>query len=407
LDFFSQDGTGVYAEITNLESGQSEKIIAAYLVGCDGAESRARELSGITMHETARLNRNMNVFFRSREILLLQRQRPAQMYRLVGPNGVWGNLLAVDGRELWRMTVHLPPDSDPESFDVSSHIQKAVGRNGSFEVLAVFSWVRSQGVAERYRKDRVFLAGDSAHQMSTTGGFGMNTGIGDAVDLAWKLEATLRGWGGPRLLDTYEIERKPVAVRNLEEATDTFRQQASLPSGKAISEESIEGERLRSACAEALIASDSRRQYETEGIALGYRYDFSPIICGDGTPTPANEVATYTQTARAGSRAPHAWLPDGRSTLDLFGDGFTLLRLGHDPPDVGGLVREAAKQGVPFTVIDIQEPHISALYERKLVLVRPDGHVAWRSDEPARDPESVIGCARGLLLENSQLIAAL
>lgn len=398
LDSFRQDRSAVYAEITNLESGRRERITAEYLVGCDGAESRVRKLSGIKMERTARLNTNMNVFFRCREILSLQGRRPAQMYRLVGPNGVWGNLLAVDGRELWRMTVHLPSDSDPESFDVTSHIERAVGHRVSFEVLAVFSWVRSQGVAEHYRNNRVFLAGDSAHQMSTTGGFGMNTGIGDAVDLAWKLEARLCGWGGPNLLDTYEIERKPVAIRNFEEATVTFQQQASLPSGKAIAEDSIEGERMRSSCAEALITSNSKRQYETEGIALGYRYDLSPIICPDGTSPVADEVTTYTQTARPGSRAPHAWLRDGRSTLDLFGDAFTLLRFGQDSPCADGLVREAAKHGVPLTVVDVQEEHISALYERKLVLVRPDGHVAWRSDEAPVGPGSIIGCVRGLNL---------
>jgi 2-polyprenyl-6-methoxyphenol hydroxylase-like FAD-dependent oxidoreductase len=393
---FKQDAAEIQVETTNVESGRQETIIAKYLVGCDGAESRVRELTGIKMQGLSRLNTNMNVFFRCDEILSLQVNRPAQMYRLVGADGVWGNIIAVDGRGLWRMTVHLRSDSDPNSFDVASHIRKAVGRTIPFEILAVFSWVRSQGVAEHYRNDRVFLAGDSAHQMSTTGGFGMNTGIGDAVDLAWKLEAAIYGWGGPRLLDTYETERKPIAVRNLEEAALTFRDQAALPSwGEAIFENSSLGARARAAFSETATTAESRRQYETEGVALGYRYDSSPIICSDGTPPPADEVCTYTQTARPGARAPHAWLSDARSTLDLFGEGFTLLRFGEDSPPIDEFQREFTKWGVPLTVIDIQEQQIATLYERKLVLIRPDGHVAWRSNELPTVPSSIIDRVRG------------
>src|SRR5262249_5112107 len=134
----------VHVEAINVESGNAETIVADYMVGCDGAESRVRELMGIKMQGAASLNTNMNVFFRCDEILNLQNGRPAQMYRLVGAAGVWGNIIAVDGRGLWRMTVHLPAKSDPKSFDVASHIRKGVGHAVDFEVLSVFSWVRSQ-----------------------------------------------------------------------------------------------------------------------------------------------------------------------------------------------------------------------------------------------------------------------
>ena len=157
----------------------------------------------------------------------MQHGRPAQMHRIVGAEGMWGNMHALDGKGLWRMTVQLKGDSQPP---IESIIRRVAGRDVQFEVLAVYKWDRRKMIAEHYRTDRVFFAGDAAHQMSTTGGFGMNTGIGDAVDLAWKLQAALQGWAGTALLDSYETERKPVALYNLDEATDMFwKTKALLP----------------------------------------------------------------------------------------------------------------------------------------------------------------------------------
>jgi hypothetical protein len=236
--------------------------------------------------------------------------------------------------------------------------------------------------------------------MSTTGGFGMNTGIGDAVDLAWKLEATVKGWGGPFLLESYEVERKPIAMRNLEEATEMFLQSKAMhPGSDTIGEDSPEGERLRAAFTEALLAGNIRRQFEVEGIALGYRYDPSFIVYPDGTPPPPDEVSTYTQTARPGSRAPHAWLSAGRSTLDLFGDGFKLLLFGDKAPDVKDLLAAAAARQMPVAVVDIADPEIARLYEQKLVLVRPDGHVAWRSNSSPKDADELIDRVRGAVFQ--------
>ena len=273
----------------------------------------------------------------------MQGKGAAQMHRPVDASGVWGNLLAVDGRETWRLTVHLPEGADPDSFDVKDAVRRAAGAEVAFKIVTLFSWVRRQVVAEHYRQGRVFLAGDAAHQLWTIGGFGMNTGIGDVVAIAWKLAASVEGWAGPALLDSYEAERKPIAVRNLEESSCTFRAQTALPGGGgAIADDTAEGKNSRAAFAEAVHATNARRQFETEGVALGYRYDASPIVWPAGTPAPADEAMNYTQTALPGSRAPHTKLADGRSTLDHFGDGFTLLRLGKDAGDGAGLVDAAA-----------------------------------------------------------------
>jgi hypothetical protein len=136
-------------------------------------------------------------------------------------------------------------------------------------------------------------------------------------------------------------------------------------------------------------------EWHTIGIHLGYRYDESPVIVPDGTPAPPMPVATYEPTTRPGARAPHAWLPDGRSMLDLFGASFVLLDFGDDPAACAALEAAAARRGVPLRTVAIDDAAIRTLYERRYVLVRPDGHVAWRADEPPADAQAVIDTVRG------------
>ncbi|HYK81047.1 MAG TPA: hypothetical protein VEU95_15540, partial [Micropepsaceae bacterium] len=138
-----------------------------------------------------------------------------------------------------------------------------------------------------------------------------------------------------------------------------------------------------------------KREWFYIGIHLGYRYEGSPLIIPDGTPAPPDEVMEYTPTARPGHRAPHAWLADGRSTLDLFGRGFMLLRLGANPPDAAALIAAARAANLPLQMVDIADPAIAELYENRLVLIRPDGHVAWRADPPPPDPSHLIATISG------------
>jgi hypothetical protein len=225
----------------------------------------------------------------------------------------------------------------------------------------------------------------------------MNTGIQDAVDLAWKLEGVLAGWADARLLDSYEIERRPVAVRNVNEATFTFAKFLDLPRLPALLEDSPAGEAARRAIGRHIEENEFIREFQNEGIVLGYRYDPSPIVVPDGTPAPEDCVRKYVPTARPGSRAPHAWLADGRSTLDLFGRGFVLLRLGDEAPPAQPISDAAAARRVPLRVMSLKEPEILRRYERRLVLVRPDGHVAWRADAPPADLLTLIDTVRGAL----------
>jgi hypothetical protein len=249
-------------------------------------------------------------------------------------------------------------------------------------------------VADRYRVGRVFLAGDAAHQNTPAGGFGLNTGMGDAADLGWKLAAVLDGWGGDGLLSSYEIERRPVAARIVKQAAGNFMRDRQRVSDPRIAEDSPEGARLRREMGEAITASQAS-VYLTDGTALGNVYEPSPVCWPEGSPSVPHSITEYRPTTHPGARAPHAWLPDGRSTLDLFGRGFVLLRLGAGAPDTGALESAFAMRGVPLTVVAVVDPSIAALYERTFVLVRPDGHVAWRSDAMPGDPLAVADRVRG------------
>ena len=223
----------------------------------------------------------------------------------------------------------------------------------------------------------------------------MNTGIQDAVDLGWKLAGVFSGWADSRILDSYEVERRPVGVRNAREATYTFNLLAQIPAFPALLDESREGEAAREAMKRYIEEGEFVREFKNEGIVLGYRYDDSPICIPDGSPAPSDDVMAYVQTARPGARAPHVWLEPGRSTVDLFGHGFTLMALGPEPPSTEQLADAAASRGVPLNVVNISDPRALDCYERALVLVRPDGHVAWRGDAEPSDPGEIMDVVRG------------
>jgi hypothetical protein len=240
----------------------------------------------------------------------------------------------------------------------------------------------------------VLLAGDAVHQLSPTGALGMNTGIGDAVDLGWKLAATLQGWGGARLIESYDAERRPVGQRNVRMATGFYQHNETFSQwSDALTHDTAEGERMRREIGAAL-ESHVGGEFRTLGLQIGYAYENSPICVSDGTPPPPDDPANYAANARPGARAPHVWLADNRSTLDLFGHGFTLLRFA-GAPETDEIVQAAAARGVPLSIVDIASDEAAAIYRCKLVLVRPDGHVAWRGDTIPDNAVAMIDTVRG------------
>ena len=393
----TQDADGVAVEMTDLATGARRRIRARYLIGCDGANSAVRGHAGIEMAGNPALTYTTNVIFRRDGFEKLHNKASGYRYIFIDGGGTWATVVAINGRDEWRFSVvgNAEDRSELSEDEIRAAIRRAVGVDFDYEIVSILPWTRRELVAERYREGSVFVAGDSAHAMSPTGGFGMNTGIGDAVDLCWKITAMLEGWGGDALLASYQIERHPVGLRNVTEASGNLSRMLSPGDNAALLDDGPDGDRARVRVG-AEISEAMLREWNTLGIHLGYRYDGSPICWPDGTPAPPDEVMTYTQTARPGARAPHVWLEDARSTLDLFGRGFTLLRLGSGAPDAAPLADAAAARGLPLEVVALDQPEVAAAYERSLVLVRPDGHVAWRGDALPDAPEALIDRVRGV-----------
>ena len=398
------------AELTSFEQGEDgvratiatpagEEIIEAdYLVGTDGAASTVRNVLDIPMSGNPALTYTTNAIFRCPDFNRLHDKGEFYRFIVIRPQGTFATIVAIDGRDRFRFSIVGNEEKRTYSEgEIRAAIVTAVGRAFDFDILSIMPWVRRELVADRYGAGRAFLAGDAAHLTSPTGGFGMNMGIQDAVDLGWKLEAVLRGWGGPHLLASYETERRPVAIRNVREASGNLARMLTPRAAKPPPEAFEPGEAGDKARAEfgRAYTEMMKREWFSIGIHLGYRYEGSPLIVPDGTPEPPDEVMRYEQTARPGHRAPHAWLDDGCSTLDLFGRSFVLLRFGDDPPDAGALIETAKAAGLPLEVADIAGRDIATLYRNRLVLVRPDGHVCWRADSPPSSSKRIVDIVRG------------
>jgi len=229
------------------------------------------------------------------------------------------------------------------------------------------------------------------HLFTPTGGFGMNTGMDDASNLAWKLAALVQGWGGANLLQTYETERRPIGERNTVAARDLNKNLANMPITAEMEQDTAAGAAARAQVSAHLATFGE--EFASIGVQLGARYDGSPIIAEDGAP-PRDDFMHYTPSGVPGGRAPHYWPGAGRgygdSLFDQFGRGFTLLRLGRKPADTSSIEATARQRGVPLKVIDLPQGDARELYGRDLALIRPDQYVAWRGDVPPPDPNAML-----------------
>ena len=397
LEAFAASPEGVTADLVDLASGARERVAAEYLVACDGANSMVRQSLGIGLGGDGVLGHPAHLFFRAPGLLERCGRAPGTFFLAIDRNGLWANIRVVDPvNAVWRlMALDTDGHETAETLDRNGLLRRAIGLPVDVEWLGTSIWTRRAVVAERYHAGRVFLAGDAVHQLSPTGALGMNTGIADAVDLGWKLAAVLRGWGGARLLASYAAERRPIGLRNVAMAAEFYLQHEEFEHGfAAIADDTDEGRALRQRCGDALVRGVGR-MFRTLGLQIGYRYDASPVCVPDGTPAPPDDPETYVPSARPGTRAPHVFLADGRSTHDLVRRGFVLLRLGADAPEVPAFETVARDRGLPLEVVTLHEPQAAALYQRRLVLVRPDGHVAWRGDEVPADPARIVDRVRG------------
>ena len=393
LDGFDERDDAVIAEIVDAD-GRRERIATQYLVGSDGASSTVRARLGIAMSGRGTLGDAIGLYFRAPELGARLGRQPGVMYWILAP-GCGGVIYTIDGGDEWVFNRYFAPGEAAEVGDSIGLVRRAIGAEIEITLLSAQRWLPRQLVADRYGTRRCFLAGDAAHLFVPTGGFGMNTGIGDAADLAWKIAARLEGWGGENLLVSYEAERRPIGLFNTREAADNYDQSGAIFAvPPALEDQSATGEAAR-----ALIAGQlppKLKHFAPIGVHLGYSYENSPLIVSDGSPPQPFDPVRYVPNARPGSRAPHAWIAPARSMLDLFGRRFTLLRFAG--ANGAALIAAAHNAGMPLDTADIADPQIAQLYRRRLVLVRPDGHVAWRHDVAPDDPETLIRqvCGRSL-----------
>ncbi|MGY9004837.1 MAG: FAD-dependent monooxygenase [Alphaproteobacteria bacterium] len=393
-DDLDQDDTAITAFLENTKTGMKEGLRAPFAIACEGARSPIRDRLGIKLEGTPVLGYATNVLFRSDEFSTMHNMGAGRSYMAIGPDGQWASVNSINGHDIWRLQIR--GSLDPESWDkvdVDADMRRFAGRDFDYEVLSSLEWVRRQLIADRYQDRRIFLAGDCIHQLTPSGSFGMNTGIGDITNLSWKIEAALKGWAGPNLLDSYTLERQPIGKRNVDEAAARFALGDSVVPHPQILEDTPEGEDERREAGEKI--AKRMIQPPSYGMQVGYRYDDSPVIIADDTPTPPLERETYTPTTRPGARAPDALLKDGQPLLDSYGKGFVLVCLGSKSGDVASLVDAAKMRNMPMDVMVIDDPKIISLYETTLVLVRPDGHVGWRGNHPPDDPGAIMDRLRG------------
>ena len=391
-------GAHVFATLEPNE-GPPVHVRAEYLAACDGAGSFTANVLGIRAQNERLLSCSTNIFIRCPALTRRTADCRAYRYILIGVEGIWGSIVNIDGRDTWRLQV-LGDDTWPAWSEAELHalVRRGVGEDLPFELISWTPWARRELVADKFRVGRCFLIGDSAHQLSPTGGYGMNTGIAEAMDFGWKVEAVLRGWGRAALLDSYEAERRPAAIRNARQASENLAAMRGVPEEPRLLDMDEAGAKARETTG-ARTRQAMQREWSSFGIHLGTVYWDSPIIAYEEPRPPEDDVAAYVQRAYPGSRAPHVWLSPEQSTLDMFGRGFVLLDFNqsHDDDGLSRLTAAAERAGLPFEHQWIADRRAAELYERAYVLVRPDGYIAWRGDTLPDKPDALVDLVRGAL----------
>jgi 2-polyprenyl-6-methoxyphenol hydroxylase-like FAD-dependent oxidoreductase len=388
-----QAGDLVAAQLADSD-GNSVTVHADYLVGCDGASSRVRGELGIEMDGLKDFTNFALVHFRSLDLTNLHAL--GQFWHLYASNG--SVLIAQNEVDTWTLHLDLGAQvDDPDPIgDPREFVARALGRPVVIdEILASSVWRPNAMLADSYGRDRILLAGDAVHTMIPTGGYGMNTGLGDAVNLGWKLAATIQGWGGPALVGSYEIERRPVAERNRDACVENAMvivQYRDMVDAQLIDADNGDGQAHRQRVAQFLATNDAENL--SLGIELDVRYDDSPVVVPDGSATPPWDRRTFVPTVRPGHRAPNVALGERDTLFDRFGPEFTLVDALDDNGQSSRLLSEAARVGMPIRHLTLTDPALAALYRHRLVLVRPDLHIAW-SGTDSTDAADVIARATG------------
>lgn len=372
-----QDAGGVETTVRGSD-GATRTIRSAYVVGCDGGASPVRHAIGIKLRGEPNSLALRQGLYHCEELYdrLPVGNGPGhgRHYHVADDKSTF--LIMQDSTKHW--TLHAQCETDE---DMKDQFLKAVGFPVKFEMLSCNPWRQNLMVADKYQKGRVLLAGDAVHLVIPTGGLGMNSGVGDAIDLAWKLEAVLKGWGGPNMIASYEFERRQIGDRNVgasRYATIGRRRWRSMWRPE-IRDNTTEGKKAREILA-GIADVEQRKTNEMIGAELGYRYVDSPII--DDIPGgPEHLFRVYEPTTWPGARLPHVWLNDGTAMQDRLPEfGFTILRLGRTKVDTGPLSDAIGAYGAPVTTLDVPDDIAREIYGYDVLLLRPDMHVVWRGN---------------------------
>ncbi|GKX35513.1 MAG: monooxygenase [Rhizobiaceae bacterium MnEN-MB40S] len=392
-NFRQHENGGVTISARNLDTSEVLSLEARFLVGTDGADSTVRYRLGVQMTGASSIASFTTLFLRIPGLNNDLDDKQALFHLLVNPNApcIMGPM---DTNDAWFWGMSVPGEKAIDDEAMLDLVGKSIGRDYTVEVLERDDWAVHELLAERYSVGDVFLAGDACHQHAPFGGHKMNLGIGDAVDLGWKISGVLEGWANRTLLDSYETERKPLHQKVLETSTENVGALSDRFLSPDLEEDTQEGASRRRETAEA-VRQLKTPEFHPLGVVLGYRYESPVILSEKGDKPPAFSVTQYRPSTCPGSLAPHEWLPDGSSLYDHFGKGFTLLRLDQPLEEQEQHLMEAARDvGMPLTIYAPDSLSVNALYRTRYALVRPDQHIAWRG-ESIPSPEALIDGARG------------
>jgi len=406
VEEFTDHGSHVTAVVKNMKNGSHQRFQAHYLVGCDGPRSMVRKQLGISYEGEGGKKRDFMggqmhaIHVKAPGLYDFINQKRAWMYWAFNPERR-AFMAAINGVDEFVFHTQLKDDDAEHPSDADAHAMfcKALGAEIDVKFLARLSWKAGFTlVAEEYARNRVFMAGDAVHLFTPAGGLGYNTGVEDAVNLGWKLAHVVKGWAAPALLESYALERKPVAVRNTGFARKFADSLGLFAPHAQIEEDSPRGAELRAEAGE-YFSRHSRAEFNIPGITFGGRYDGSPVIVADGSAPPPDEANRYEATACPGGRAPHAWLDEGASLYDRFGFEYTLLCLRGEGDVAAAFARVAQQRGLPLKVLAVESEALREAYQADHALIRPDQMVAWRGAGNTAGVDAVLAtvCAQAVV----------
>jgi 2-polyprenyl-6-methoxyphenol hydroxylase-like FAD-dependent oxidoreductase len=397
VESVGQDDSSAWLNVVNLKGGERFQVHADHVVGCDGGRSLARKAIGATLSGDEVIQRVQSSFIRAPELIRHITKPDAWMSYLYNTQRA-GNLVAIDGRELWLVHNYLlPSEKGFDSVDRDACIRLLLGVDESFryELLAEEDWIGRRLVVDKLQEGRIFICGDAAHLWVPYAGFGMNAGIADALNLSWMLAAHLNGWAPSGILRGYEIERLPITEQvsrfAMRHAEGAIAERTGLP--KELEDATEQGAAARQVVGSAAYALHVQ-QFACAGLNYGYFYPNSPLILYDGEDQPHYTMHDYTPSTVPGCRLPHLWLGDGRSLYSELGPEFTLLRFDQSI-EVLPLLMAALGKKVPIKMLDLHFTVAPEPYRHALYLSRPDQHIAWRGDAAPSDPQAIIAAITG------------